>query len=334
MAEELLEEQSVTLDHFYVFLKNYCYAVVVGNMHSNSYLIGYVKYCLGKNSIWRNNLGYYDRIVNYYSPRKVYDATPWKTYIPCYDSYIPVIPRSSIMKIFNPINRLNEIISSPRDKLEELTANLSSILYLSINRNALGVTGSLLIRIHNPVFSDIDMIVYGWKESLNIIEFINENKDLFPGFTGERLKKWIYSNAESSGLPLSKVEKLYRRWRRGSFMGRDYSIIYNNGVYKHLDTCKAWRTMGHIKVKACLAGGLDALNYPSKSNIDKYYVLKNTKKLRGDIEYVLSFDALYIGKLFDGGWVIISGLLQHDQLEDKYRILVGGREYKGYIEPL
>lgn len=117
-------------------------------------------------------------------------------------------------------------------------------------------------------------------------------------------------------------------------MGRDYSIIYNNGVFKHLDTCKAWRTIGHITVKAYLMGGLDALNYPSRSSIDQYYLVKNREELRSDIEYVLSFDALYIGKLFDGGWVIISGLLQHEPLEDRYRILVGGREYKGYIEPL
>lgn len=184
MVEELLGEEPRILDHFYLLLKNYCYAVVVGNMHSNSFLIGYVKYCLGKNSIWRDNLGYYDRIVNYYSPRKVYDSTPWKTYIPCYDSIIPVIPRSKIIKIFNPINRLNEIISMPKDQLEQLTANLSSILYSSIHRYALGVTGSLLIKIHNPVISDIDMIVYGWRESLNIIEFINENKDVSPVLQG------------------------------------------------------------------------------------------------------------------------------------------------------
>lgn len=333
MVEELQGEDPKILDHFYVFLKNYCYAVVVGNMHSNSYLIGYVKYCLGNNSYWKDSLGYYNRVVDHYSPEKVHNSTPWRAYLPCYDAYVPIIPKSIVTKIYNPINRLNEIISSSRDQLEQVIVRLSSELYSTVSSSVVGVTGSVLIKIHNPSISDIDMVVYGWKESLDIIEFIEENKDIFPGFTDGKMREWIYRNAESSGLPPNKVEKLYRRWRRGTFMEKDYSIIYNDNVFKPLETCHKWRTLRPVSIKASLVGGLDALNYPSKSLIDEYSLIKGSN-LRGDIEYVLSFDALYIGKLFDGGKVIISGLLQHNPLNDKYRILVGGREYKGYIEPI
>jgi predicted nucleotidyltransferase len=334
MIEELLGER-LLLDHYYVRLKNNCLGVIVGNMHSLSYYIGYVKYCLSRKGLWRNSLGSYERVLKKYSARDVYMVTSWRTYIPCYDSIIPIIPSSMISKVYDPLSRGMEIITSPKDQLEKTTAELLYLLSRDLGRLSIGVTGSLLPRIHNPRISDIDLVVYGWRDSLSIIEYVIENKDLFPGFPDAVFEDWIRRNASATGLSFNDVKMLYRRWRRGVFGDRMYSIIFNDGVFRSIDNCDKWRSVGYAILLADLSGGLEALNYPSKSLFNNYKVLKtNIDSISSEIEYVLSFEALYIGQLFDGGKVLINGLLQYNDLEDYYRVVVGVREYNGYIKPI
>jgi predicted nucleotidyltransferase len=334
MVGELLGGKHL-LDHYYVRLRNNCLGVIVGNMHSLSYYIGYVKYCLSRNGLWRNSLGSYERVLKKYSARDVYMVTSWRTYIPCYDSIIPIIPSSMISKVYDPLSRSMEIITSPKDQLEETTAELLYLLSRDLGELSIGITGSLLPGIHNPRISDIDLVVYGWRSSLNVIEYIIENKDLFPGFPSGVFEDWIRRNASATGLSFNDVRTLYRRWRRGVFRDKMYSIIFNDGVFRSIDNCDKWRSIGYVVLSADLSGGLEALNYPSKSLLENYRILKtNTPNIRSEIKYVLSFEALYIGQLFDGGRVVINGLLQYNDLEDYYRVVVGVREYNGYIKPI
>lgn len=330
----MLNEKITVLDHYYVELNNGCLGVVVGNTHFTGFIIGYIKYCpTNKETIWKKENVYYERIVKIYSPQSVRVSTPTQTYIHCYDSYVPVIYNAEVSKIYDPVVRTRKIEYRVRDELEERVLGIIYFLLHSGVEDGIGVTGSILPGIHNPRHSDIDLVVYGWKNSMDVIEYIEENKSLFKPFRGERLKRWIESNSTATGLPGKSVLKLYRNWRRGIFDGVEYSIIYNDGIYRIGEECTAWKTIGSIVIEAHVGGGLEALNYPSIGRIEEWKHVEGMIP-KSDVVEVVSFNALFTSFLYDGGRGLIKGLLQHDPLRDVYRVLVGGIESPGYIMPL
>lgn len=317
------------LDHYYLRLCNNCYAVVVGNRHYSSLVIGYVKYCpTNKNTIWRDGFQYYERLVKQYTPSIVYSSTPWRIHAPFYGSTVPCIPASTITGVLDPVKRLQEIISSPRDQLETLAARFSEDLL--IHSSTIGVTGSILAGIHNPRVSDIDLVVYGWRESVKLIEAFTEGSAGAKPFTGGRLKEWCRRNSRATGLPEKIVCRYYRVWRRGLFEEREYSIIYINDRYYAMENSPRWRSIGPVVIEAHLSGGLEGLNYPSWTRVDEYRVLTGVMP-KSDIIGVLSFEALYIPILYEGGKARINGLLQVNPDTEEYRVIVGVVEHRGSI---
>lgn len=319
------------LDHYYLRLRNKCYAVVVGNYHSTGYIVGYVKYCpVEQKTLWCDQYICYDRIVKYYMVEEVHSSTPWKTHVPFYGGETPVIPVSEVEKVLNPIDRLYEIMNRPGDELEYLVVKLIDESRFS---SGVGVTGSILPSIHNVRVSDIDLIVYGLKNSVDVIEFIVENPSIFRGFNEEKLRAWCVRVSRATGLSPREVSRFYRRWRRGIYHGREYSFIYNDGIFKLLDNMSSWETIGVVKAEALFTGGFEALNYPTMGVIESWRYLDGANP-RGDLEYVLSFEALYMPLFYEGGKAIVRGLLQYNSVDDTYRVLVGVKEEKTFIKPL
>ncbi len=76
-------------------------------------------------------------------------------------------PRTMIKEYFSPEQRLVEIIEEPKDVLEELVQKAAETIHdeLKLAISNLGISGSILWKGHNPSYSDINMNVYGFKES-------------------------------------------------------------------------------------------------------------------------------------------------------------------------
>ena len=323
----------MVLDHYYVRLRNGCLAVVVGNFHGVGFIVGYVKYCpTNRLTLWCDRLTCYERIVKYYDVNEVYGSTQWRINIPCYGGEAPIIPRSHIVEILDPIERSREILVKPRDQLEEKALDIIGDVLVNTGVLA-GVTGSILPMIHNPGYSDVDLVIYGVKNSLEVIEYVGENPEVFKRFTGEKLRTWCLRVASATGLSAHDVCRLYRSWRRGVYGGREYSIIYNDGVRGFIENSPRWDTVGVVEVKAEFLGSVDALNYPTKGVVGEWVYLDGVNP-SSDIDHVLSFEALYMPLFYEGGWGVVRGLLQHDPVNDIYRVLVGVRETRSYVKPL
>ncbi|AFL66861.1 hypothetical protein [Desulfurococcus amylolyticus] len=321
------------LDHYYLRLVNNCLFVVVGNKHLDYGFVGYVKYCpsVTGSSIWVFKGVPLERLVKWYDVREVHGFTPWKIYVPHYDAVLPYVPRGFIIDLYDPVNRLLEIISSPRDSLEEHVIGFAEKLSSLVNGlTGLGVSGSILPGIHNPLYSDVDIVVYGWRRSVDIVESIRENKDIFRPFTEGKLLEWAHRIAGKTGLTLKQVLSLYRNWRRGLFNGREYSILYNNDISGFLTSEPEFKTIGSVLARVEIKGGVEALSYPSVSGVENYTIIEGAKPLM-DITYIESFESLYIPILYEGGKAVVKGLLQCS--DTTCRILVGGVEEKGFIMP-
>jgi predicted nucleotidyltransferase len=318
------------LDHYYLATTNNCFAVIVGNKHYQGIIIGYVKYCsTSETTPWCNRFQCYERIVKQYSAVNVYNSTWTRLYVPEYGGEVPVIYESAVTRILNPVERAFTLLNNPRDPLEKDAADLIGELYSTGITGGIGVTGSILAGIHNPVISDIDIIIYGSRESLKIIESITENSLHLEPFKDNKLREWCMRNANATRLKPSEVCKYYRVWRRGIFASRDYSILYNDGIPRRLGEENVWRNIGVATITADIEGGIEGLNYPSSSKVGKY-IVEGAQHIPGSIEEILSFEALYIPILYEGGNARIRGLLQCNA-EGKCRILVGVREEPGWI---
>lgn len=322
----------IVLDHYYLYLKNNCYAVVVGNTHSNNFIVGYVKYCVSnRETIWCSKHYCYDRYVKYYDRSEIYNYTPWRILSPCYGSEIPIIPLSTVSEIHDPRLRTREILTRTRDELEKTALNLLLDLGSNTDLNNIGLTGTLLVGIHNVKYSDIDIVVYGLRESIDTIEFINENPSVFKNPGNDWLREWCIRVSKATGVDPFTVSKLYRRWRRGLYQNREYSVIYNDNVYKHIDNCEKWLSIGVSEGLVELEGSTSALNYPSTGVISRF---KHTGGLKpgSDPEYILSFEALYTPLFYEGGRGYVRAILQYNPLKDTNRLLVGVHEEKTYIK--
>jgi len=322
------------LDHYMFVTKNNNIGVIVGNSHTDFFYIGYIKYAVtNKDTIWCSNFLCYERVVKIYDPRIVHEHTYWKIYIPYYGSEVPIIPSHIVKRIYDPRRRALEILYKCEDNLECTASSFIEKLYRAGISQGIGITGSLLPKIHNPRYSDLDFIVYGAREAINTIEFIEENPSTFQVFPEDRLNKWIKRNAEMNKIPLEAAKKLYRRWRRGIYGGKEYSILYNNGIYSSILNKPEWKILGKTKIIVEIEPGINGLNYPSIARISKWIHINGIVP-RGDVSHILSFEALYIPLFFEGGKAQVEGLLQYSKLLDEYRVLIGVKEYLGRIIPL
>jgi len=327
----LNNSEITVLDHYYFKTVNGDIGVVTGNIHSDHYVVGYIKYRRTSNSTqWCDQYYCYDRVVKHYRINEVYSGSTEYVYIPYYGSQVPVMPRSTIHEVFNPVERSLEIISKPRDELELQALNM--IMDTLNGTNTLpGITGSILPGIHNVKYSDIDLVVYGLKNSVDVIEFISENKDLFKPFEGERLRNWCLNTSMNTGLEPFETCRFYRVWRRGLYNGREYSLIYNNGLHVNAYNTDLWLSVGDVELNIVFHECLDSLNYPAKGCIERSTYVRGCNPT-GDIDHVLSFEALYTPLFYEGGRGFVRGLLQYNPRTGLYRVLVGVRETISYVK--
>ena len=320
------------LDHYYVELGDGSLAVITGNAHFCYGFIGYVKYTpTSRATLWSRNGVFYERVVKKYTPREVHEHAERRIYVPYFDFAVPYIPLHAIKRIYDPLERARELYSRIRDPLEALTLELISVI--SVNTGVLaGVTGSLLPSIHNAELSDIDLVVYGARESVKIVEFIESNKSVFKPFTGSKLRVWSENVAATTGLPPREVIKFYRNWRRGVYANREYSIIYNDGVYRELALLPSFKTLGAVHLLVEVAGGLEALNYPSTSRVINYRVLySEAQTIPFDVTSITSYEALYTPGLYEGGFFEVRGVLQCSNKLGECRVLAGVLEERSFM---
>ncbi|MCD6300784.1 MAG: hypothetical protein J7L82_01790 [Staphylothermus sp.] len=334
MVREYKDLKNKVLDHYVFITKDNDIGVIVGNAHTEFFYIGYIKYVMtDRKTIWCNNFFCYERVIRVYEPNIVHKYTYWRIYIPYYGSEVPIIPLNIIKHIYEPQKRALEILSRCEDNLERIAASFIEKLYETGVTQGIGITGSLLPGIHNPRHSDLDFVIYGTRESIKIIEFIEENPSTFRSFSENRLKEWVKVNAKMNKIPLEAVGRLYRRWRRGVYSGKEYSIIYNNAIFSNILNKPSWVTLGKIKIKAEIEPSISGLNYPSIAKIYKWHHINGIIP-KGDISNIISFEALYIPLFFEGGKARVEGLLQYSKVLDEYRILIGVKEYLGKVIPL
>ena len=198
--------RKLVLDHDIVISNENKVFVVIGNYHPKDYLLAYVKYIpTRKNTIWHYGNFYYERVVKEYSIKRVLENCNKNqecVYNEDIDTIVPIIRRSKIKRHLIPEIRAKEINESSKDSLERIFSSLyKEISNLGVSKKLIGVTGSLLVGMHNPLYSDINMIIYNYKGIKSFIEISEKIGESLPeGIKLKIIKKQFVKRKLSKGL--------------------------------------------------------------------------------------------------------------------------------------
>jgi len=322
---------------------------VTGYLHPPDKYTAYLKYSPAPVGKWRGEGIAYRRELEYYRVDKVADTIAYlEQNYPHYVHYCPVrgikfsmVPHEYVAKYFVPERRLRELLKSPRDPLEEeVCAFVAEIMaHTGLREEDFGVTGSILLGIHNPAFSDIDLLVYGLGNARRVRAMLKEGRSArIRPVAGRALEDWCASVAEH--FPLSPDEARYlagRRWNYGFFQGRYFSIHptrrdeeigenYGDRVY---------RERGMARIRAIVTDASESLFTPAVYKIEGVEVLEGEPGIRHLLTEIVSYEGLFRDVVDDGEEIEARGKLESVNGQ-RYRLVVGTTMLRGegYIKPV
>lgn len=305
---------------------------VVGYLHPPDGYTAYLKYIPSETGKWERDGVRYSRSIPYYQVSQVENTYDWlKTEHPEYILHCPVrnieiswVPKNKVKTYYHPQERLQEIKKNgPNDPLEKKLLHLTHLLEENAEiEDALGVTGSILTRTHNPEFSDIDLTVNGIQESNRLVKALQTLKEsrIIKGISEQEKGDWVQGRLSKHGLSAEDLMRIAeRRWNYGFFEGTYFSVhpirLDNEITEKYGNN--TYHRIGEIMGSAIVTDASESILLPSI-----YKIEDNEHPL---VSEIVSFEGLY-GSLFTiGDKISYKGILEKVTGKNPHqRIIIGG----------
>jgi predicted nucleotidyltransferase len=306
---------------------------VVGYVHPPQRYTAYLKYTPASAGKWARGEVAYRRELPYYHVRHVRRTLEWlETAHPEYLWTDPAtglrfshVPAASVARYYVPERRLAEIGVSPADALERETRDLATLLgsAAGLPLDALGVSGSILLGLHNPAFSDIDLLVYGADKVRRLRAVIDDlARDGLTGLPEERRAQWRAETAVRFGLEPRVVADLEaRRWHYRLFRGRYVSLHPTRADHEIREAYgdRRWTSLGRAVVEARVIDADEGMFLPA------VYRVADVRWLEGDpgpLDEIVAFEGLYCNAAERGERILVTGHLEAEQAGGR-RLVVG-----------
>jgi predicted nucleotidyltransferase len=324
------------------------YFCVIGSVHPLDWVISYIKYVPSESGVWGDQKQKFQRILQKYTIPDLLKTFHFieKNY-PQYlfhseenNITITAVPYDFINTHFMPEKKLEKLrqtkqLDSLQQKLLRFTDHLAQISGLSVD--SFGVTGSLLLGIHQPSFSDIDLTVYGVENSWVLRNTLNEHRGSETGLNyleGKALEDWCTKKTQQYPLSAQDALKLYhRKWNLGFFEGRYVSIhpvkMESEVTEKYGE--KTYAPRGQVTIQAIVSDNVDSLFLPATYKIEDVKFLSGPEVSK--LTEVVTYEGLYDSLAENGETIQVKGKLEKvtDKTKNQqhYRVVVGSAEGKG-----
>lgn len=315
---------------------------VVGSTHPPDRIMAYLKYVPRAGAgPWAKGGTRFYRAMREYTMEALKETLAflcdypfYLTYFEAFGTEMSCVPVERIEEHYKPEERLRQLASSSElDPLEEKAVSLADLIsdVSGVGMAKMGLTGSILLDIHVPGISDIDLVVYGLREGLRVREALSRALDdssvEVERFSDELARAWCVRKARTHPLtPQEAKEILARKWNMGIYQGTRFSIHpvltereaerYGERVYK---------PMGKAVIRAEVTDATKSIFLPAIYEVKLRSVIEGPK-LRG-LREVCSYEDLYAGIAKEGEEILVSGKVEF--VEDLrrglvyYRLLVG-----------
>ncbi len=328
---------------------------VVGHCHPVDRVVSYLKYIPAQEGLWQRDNIKFKRVMRKYTIPNLLETFNFLSenyhhylfFSPVYNIKMTAVPHNYMKRHYKCEERLQELLKNTMsiDRLQEKVCRLVVLLSerSSIQTSSFGVTGSILLDIHNPEFSDIDLTVYGIKNSYFLKKTLKKNYIIRDSdirtFEDSERKQWINQKIKNHPINLGEAERLFsRKWNIGVFEHTSFSLhpvkLEEETTDKYGD--KIYRPEGKIILQAVVADSQDSIFLPGTYKVEEVKVVGNGST---DIREVVTYEDLYCGVAEAGEVISVRGKLEH--VEDiqtglEYdRVIVGSTEGRGkeYIVP-
>ncbi|MCJ7633476.1 hypothetical protein MUP77_13955 [Candidatus Bathyarchaeota archaeon] len=315
-------------------------------------MIAYLKYVPSEDGKWGQNLRRFRRTMESYSVIQVLNNIEMlKTQYPRYvfkskvmKIQMSAVPHRDIVHHYRPTTALSEIFNScTGDELEQDVVDFINKLSQEsdVDHRNFGVTGSILTGIHNVSFSDMDITVYGLKNSIKVKnsllqEYGRKTSTInFPqgAIHGRMVRRW----AQHYNLPLDEARWFARRkWNRGFFRGRAFSLhpVRSSEEVNEKYGDKAYFPGRIVEGMANIVDAEGSVFLPCVYSLDNVDVDCSTF-----VNEIVSYDDFYSGVFQVGDTINFRGKLEKVVVKRSgnvtWRVLIGSPEARGfdYIRP-
>lgn len=320
---------------------------VVGAIHPPKRVISYIKYVPSESGIWRNGNEKFNRIFQKYTiPNLLETFNYLEQHYPHYIFYSPMdnikitaVPHKNVKEQFKPEKKLSQLREASKlDSLQQKLIKFTQILEqkTGVAQENFGVTGSLLLDIHNPNFSDIDITVYETENSWTLKDALTNKSSILPvkRLNGKALKDWCIKKSQNYPLTPAEALKIYeRKWNLGFFENTWVSIHPTKTEAEITEKYgqKTYEPRGQVKIQAVVNDNADSLFLPAVYQIEDVKVLEGFPEC--EISEVVSYESLYDSLVEEGETIQVKGKLEKVSEKQSgrqhYRVLVGSAEGKG-----
>ncbi|MHA1840151.1 MAG: hypothetical protein ACTSYO_09390 [Candidatus Ranarchaeia archaeon] len=318
----------------------------MGYLHPTERVIGFLKYYRDPKGSWGGKERY-SRAMPYYHVRFVADSLnslfkQYPQYVwwsPVHFQLLPAIPLSKIRRFYFPEEMLHKIIDET--VVGDLEAKASQFVNILADRAGVpleifGITGSILLGIANPKFSDLNLTFQGkqYIEPIHktLIKLMEKKQDGFGPIPSDKNEDWLRSRAMRFPLSYRELKILRKRkWNNGDFEGTFFSLtpIRKDEEIKESYGDRFYKAIGSVKVQAVIVDSSESCYNPAIYRLGELAVLKSSISDIGaiDIGEVVSYEGIYANYARTGERVEIFGVLE--EIMDRrngaisYRIVLG-----------
>lgn len=327
---------------------------VIGNVHPPDRVIAYLKYIPDESGKWGRGRRRYRRALRHYNVPSVLDSMHFlRDHAPqyvfestVYGIALPAVPIVRVAEHLCPERRLLQLQETKsHDGLETKALRLVNLLAsgAEVPLESLGITGSLLPRIHVPAFSDIDLVVYGFDNAIRVRSLLQKLMRSSSGsvrrLTGAPRERWIKERVISTPLTRrNAIDVLSRKWNIGIFESTEFSVhaVRTESEVTERYGDERYVPLGIVSATARVAESTESLFMPA---IYEVHSVKLKRVLPAyEVNRIVSFEGLYSDIATQGETVSCKGKLERAESSSglHHRILVGSPEAQGtdYLLPI
>lgn len=243
------------------------------------------------------------------------------------------IPVDSIERIYFPRRGLSELMSMPKNALDDhlkLVYEFVDLLLKSgLRMKDLGITYSTLMGHYMSNISDINIVVYGKENYWKLMEFLeNAIHPLLKWKTPDDWKKFYNKRNRSNIFQANNFVQLMSRKKSEGFFGGSLFVIF--AAEKEEEVWFKWgdekyTSLGQVTVKGRVKDDFSSVVRPGCYEIESIETEKNLKEIKKVVFY--SRDYCMLAK--KGEKIEVSGLLEKVEptnpggFEPYFRVVVG-----------
>lgn len=313
---------------------------VIEYLHPPSKFTSFLKYVPAEEGPWTRNTTYYRRVLSKYHVSEVVDTyeflldhhPKYVSFCPVRHVNLPMVPEEAIKRYYAPEKRLESLFEEAEvDELEHEVLQLVSFLsdISGVEKNSFGVTGSILLNIHNPAISDIDLTVYGVENATQLKDALRTEEDssFVRGLSKQEQCDKAQRKAEYFGSVEDTLKIVKRKWNFGYLKGKRYFSVHpvkKNEEITETYGEKEYVEEGTVEIEARVSDASLSVFVPAVYQVHDV-IVRNGPSV-SPIQRVVSHEGFYSDVVREGETIRVKGKLEAVRVENGnnyYQVAIG-----------